>query len=79
MEYWAGKKKLPTCLKSAQTMDLKGIMKDMSHGEDFREISHEKETHKQFRRIFHARCPPPTPCFFSFLLLPRGLMAEDRP
>lgn len=50
----------------------------MSHGENFREISHEKESHKQFRRIFHAHCPPPTPHFFS-LLLPRGLMAGDRP
>lgn len=27
-------------------MDLKRNKKEMSHGENFREISHEKETHK---------------------------------
>lgn len=36
----------------------------MSHGENFREISHEKETHEQFHKIFHAHSQPPRPFFF---------------
>lgn len=40
----------------------------MSHGENFREISHEKETHKQFHKVFHALVLPlcPLPFLFSF-------------
>lgn len=48
-------------------MDLKRNKKEMSHGENFREISHEKETHKQFHKVFHAVVHPPSPRPFFFL------------
>lgn len=52
----------------AQTTDLKRNKREMSHGENFREVSHEKETHKQFHKVFHPVVLPlfPLPFLFSF-------------